>query len=183
MYFSFFINPSYPIQPEGSLLISKINLDPYTAYIPGENPIGTLPNLSLLPVLHKRWTMQDISDLQTRVNNLEYYTALNALEIKAESTQVPDVNGLNRFKNGILVDDFSSFSTADTSNLDWSANINKRTRQLSAQSVVSNFPLQNQDIVKSMGKITQLNNYQVNNVNKTTMEYTYFFLEVGRTMM
>ena len=88
--------------------------------------------------------------------------------MKASSTQVPDVNGLNRFKNGILVDDFSSFSTADTSNMDWSANINKRTRQLSAQSVVSNFPLQNQDIVKSMGKITQLNNYQVNNVNKTT---------------
>ena len=43
----------------------------HVAYIPGENPIGTLPNLSLLPVLHKRWTMQDISDLQSRVSNLE----------------------------------------------------------------------------------------------------------------
>mgnify|MGYP003344845971 CR=1 FL=1 len=63
------VNPIFPVQPEGSLLISKINLDPYTAYIPGENPIGTLPNLSLLPVLHKRWTMQDISDLSSRINN------------------------------------------------------------------------------------------------------------------
>lgn len=164
--------PTYPSEPEGSLLVGKINLDPYTAYVPGENPTGTLPNLSLELVQHKRWTMQDISDLQTRVNNLEYYTALNTLEQKASSTQVPDVNGLNRFKNGILVDDFSSFATADTSNLDWSASINKRTRQLSAAQSISNFSLQNLASLNSLGNLSGVTSYNVKNVNKTTNIFT-----------
>jgi hypothetical protein len=63
--------------------------------------------------------MQDISNMENRVNSIEYYTALNALKKNAQSLQIPDVNGLNRFKNGILVDDFSSFATADTNNLNF----------------------------------------------------------------
>jgi hypothetical protein len=167
------INPTFPTQPDGSLLIAQVSLDPYTAYIPGENPTGTLPNLSLQTIQHKRWTMQDISDMQTRVNNLEYYTSLNLLEQKASSLQVPDVNGINRFKNGILVDDFSSFSTADTYNPDFSASINKRTRQLTAAQTITNFPLFSREIVNSNGSLlTHPTGYAINSVNKTTNIFT-----------
>jgi hypothetical protein len=167
------VNPSFPTQPDGSLLVAKLTLDPFTAYIPGENPNGTLPNLSVESVQHKRWSMQDITDLQTRINNIEYYTALNSLEQRASSTQIPDVNGINRFQNGILVDDFSSFSTADTSNPDFSASINKRTRQLSAAQSVDNFPLYSQFVLNSAGNANaNPASFAVNNVNRTTNIFT-----------
>lgn len=169
-------DPTFPTEPDGSLVLGQITLDPYTAYVPGEGPVGSLPNLSLQSVAHKRWTMQDISDLQKRINNIEYYTALNVLEQKASSLQVPDVNGINRFKNGILVDDFSSFATADTSNPDFSASINKRTRQLTAEQTVTNFPLQSSALVAAGGSLAKSSvTYNVSQVNKTTNLFTLPF--------
>jgi len=172
-------NPNFPIEPDGALVLSQISLDAYTAYVPGENPIGTTPNISFEPVHHKRWRMQDISNLQKRINNIEYYTALNVLEQKAQSTQIPDVNGLNRFKNGILVDDFSSFATADSSNPYFSCSINKRTRELTAEQNVLNFPLQNLAALNSLGKLASGSvSYAIKNVNKATnlfsLPYTSF---------
>ena len=96
--------PVSPVGPEGSLLIANIRHDPYTSYLPAEAPVGTLSNLSIEKLQHKRFTMQDISSMEHRIGNLEYYTALNLLEQNAQSLQIPDVFGLNRFKNGILVD-------------------------------------------------------------------------------
>ena len=147
------INPLFPSQPDGSLLVAKLTLDPYTAYVPGEAPRGVLPNLSFEKVQHKRWRMQDISDLQVRVNNIEYYTALNSLEKNAQSLQIPDVNGLNRFKNGILVDDFSSFATADTNNSDFNANINRREKKLTAAQLIENYPLQSSYLLKTANSL------------------------------
>lgn len=174
---SYSTDPIFPKEPEGSLVIAKLSLDPYTAYVPGENPVGSMPNLSIESVQHKRWTMQDISDLQKRINNIEYYTALNVLEQKAQSLQVPDVNGVNRFKNGILVDDFSSFATADTSNIDFSATVNKRTRQMTAGQIVENFALQNAALVNAGNSIDSSSlAYTVKQINKSTnlfmMPYT-----------
>lgn len=169
------INPLYPVQPDGSLVVAQLDLDPYTAYVPGEGPTGSLPNLSVKTVQHKRYTMQDISDLQTRINNIEYYTALNMLEQKASSTQIPDVNGLNRFKNGILVDDFSSFATADTNNTNFSASINKRTRQMSAPTTVTNFALQNPTVFNSLGNPATSPSFAISTINKTTNLFTLPF--------
>ena len=146
-------NPVYPTTPEGALLMANITLDPYTAYLPGETT-RVFPNFSLEKVQHKRWSMADISDLQTRINNIEYYTSLSLLEKQAADLQVPDNNGLNRFKNGILVDNFSSFSAADSGNLDFSAKINKRDTTLSATETVFNLPLQSKDILASLGNLS-----------------------------
>ena len=167
------ISPTLPSQPDGSLLLANLTLDPYTSYVQGETPAGALPNLSIERVQHKRFSMQDIAGIQSRINNIEYYTALNMLEQKASTLQVPDINGLNRFKNGILVDDFSGFSTADTHNVDFNSNINKRTRQLTAAQKVSNFPLQSQAIVDSLGNLsTEPESYSIHTVNKSTNIFT-----------
>jgi hypothetical protein len=155
-------NPLLPTEPDGSLLIANLYHDPYTAYIPSEVTTGNLPNLSLEKVKHKRWMMSDISNLESRVNNLEYYTALNVLEKDAASLQISDANGLNRFKNGILVDDFSGYSTSDTSNLDYLVTINRRTKQMTASQNVSNFPLQSLSLVYNMG---QIDSTSANNLN------------------
>ena len=59
-------------------------------------------------VSHKRYQMNDISKLEQRIRNLEYYTSLNQLESKTLNQFIPDANGLNRFRSGIFVDNFGS---------------------------------------------------------------------------
>ena len=49
---------------------------------------------------NQRFTMRDIGRLQNRIENLEYYTHLSLLERDAESFEIIDANGLNRFKSG-----------------------------------------------------------------------------------
>ena len=167
------LNPSFPKEPDGSLVIGKISLDPYTAYLPSETPVGKTPNLSIETVQHKRWAMQDISNLNSRVNNLEYYTSLSLLEQRASALQIKDSNGLNRFKNGILVDDFSSFLVGDTSNPDFSCSIDKVVRKLGAQQTVTNFPLQNLSLIKTAGNLDLSSlSYNVSRVNKQTNIFT-----------
>jgi hypothetical protein len=135
------INPLMPAEPDGSLVIANLSHRPYTGYIPTEAPSGTVGDLSIDKVKHKRYTMQDIAGLENRINNIEYYTSLNLLEQKATALQISDAFGLNRFKNGILVDDFSSFATGDTYSNDFNTTINRRDRVMTASQVVQNFPL------------------------------------------
>jgi len=170
-------NPLLPKEPDGSLVLAELSLDPYTAYVPGEGPPGVISNLSINKILHKRWAKSDITDLQTQLNNLEYYTSLNMLEQRASALQVSDVNGLNRFKNGILVDDFSSYSTADTFNPDYFANINTRTKQLSPTTIVNNFQLQNPTVLSTLGTLANTTGYSVKSIAGTqtnifTLPYT-----------
>ena len=63
--------------------------------------------------------MRDIGKLQNRIDNLEYYTSLNLLERDAESLQISDVNGLNRFKSGFIVDNFAGHKVGDVIHPDY----------------------------------------------------------------
>ena len=83
-----------------------------------------------------------------------YYSSLSLLEQKASSLQISDAYGLNRFKNGIIVDDFSSYATADTLNSDYSATINRRERVMTATQNVKNFPLKSTALVQNMGSVS-----------------------------
>jgi hypothetical protein len=166
------ITPTLPSAPDGSLVISNLLHDAYTAFLPSEASSGSLPNLSVQAVQHQRFTMQDISNLQTRVNNIEYYTSLSMLEQKTQTLQVPDSNGLNRFKNGILVDDFSSFSTVDTSNSDFNASVDTVNKQMSASQTVTNYPLQSSVLLNSLGNTSNTTlsglGFSVNTINQHT---------------
>ena len=169
------INPATPSQPAGSLLLANLKHEPYTAYLPSETPKGQSANLSVNKVQHKRWLMSDISGLQNSINNLEYYTSLNALEQKAQSMQVSDVNGLNRFKNGILVDSFTDYSVADTANKDFSVSIDRLTQQMSASQVVENYPLQPIELMNSLRNNANDANtlgYSVKTINAGTNIFT-----------
>jgi len=177
------VTPSLPIEPAGSLVIANLLHDPYTAYVPGEAPQGITPNLSVNKIIHKRWAKEDITNLEGRINNLEYYTSLSILEQNANSLQVPDSVGLNRFKNGILVDNFSTFATADTSNPEFAANINIRRNQLTALQLVNNFQLQNPVVLSTLGTLKTTGTYRIHNVSGTqtnifTLPYTTEVLAV-----
>ena len=145
------VNPIFPAEPDGALVIAQLVHTPYTGYIPTEAPNGYVPDLSIQKVKHKRYTMQDISKLEDRINQVEYYTSLSLLEQKASTLQIQDAYGLNRFKNGIMVDDFSSYSTADTVSNDYNATINRRTKQMTATQDVKNFPLKALTLAYNMG--------------------------------
>ena len=145
------INPNFPTEPDGSLVLANLTLNPYTGYLPTEVQ-NMVADLSVEKVQHRRYTMQDIAALDSRINQVEYYTSLSALEQSATGMQITDAYGLNRFKNGILTDDFSSYATADTVNVDYTAAINKRTRQMSASQTVENFPLKNLALVYNLAR-------------------------------
>jgi hypothetical protein len=150
--------PVAPVTPSSALLLANITLDPYTAYLPGE-AVGQPSNIFIQPVLHKRWAFSDITDLQTRVNNLEYYTSLSLIEQNAASLQIPDNNGLNRFKNGIMVDDFSTYAVGDTTNKDFSAALNTRLQYLTPALLVKNYSLKNLNLLSAKNlSQTTLNN-------------------------
>jgi len=173
------INPILPNEPDSSLTITNITHSPYTGYVTTEAPIGKLPDLSIEKVQHRRYTMADIAGLDTRINRVEYYTSLNSLEQNANSLQISDAYGLNRFKNGIMVDDFSGFSASDSGVTDFNANINRRTRQMTAGQIVKNFPLKNLAMVYNMNSPTAAAisglNYNVSkdgSVNYFTLPYT-----------
>ena len=144
------INPLVPNEPDGALVLANLTHQPYTGYIPTEIATG-LSDLSVETSSHRRYTMSDIGALDTRINRIEYYTALNALEQNTNSLQISDAFGLNRFKNGIMVDDFSGFGTSDAGVKDFSASINRRTKQMTAKQTVKNFPLKNLAMAYNMG--------------------------------
>ena len=53
--------------------------------------------------------MVDIKRLEDRIKNLEYYTTLSLMEVNTANMFIPDADGLNRYKSGFFVDNFSSF--------------------------------------------------------------------------
>ena len=63
--------------------------------------------------------MKDIGGLETRLDNVEYYTSLSLLETDTNNMLVLDGSGNNRFKNGFLVDNFKSRNFAATNNIDF----------------------------------------------------------------
>ena len=56
---------------------------------------------------NRRYTMRDIGSIEKRLDQVEYYTAINMLEADTINFQITDAAGKNRFKNGFLVDDFT----------------------------------------------------------------------------
>jgi hypothetical protein len=174
------LTPQFPPDPTNGLVIAKLTHDPYTEYVPEESS-GRKPSLSIVPVQHKNWQMKDITEINDRVNNIQYYSALNLLEQSAAQLQIRDNFDLNRFKNGILVDNFSTFSVADTYSLDFSASINTRKGYLAPAQDVKNFQLQNIALLDSISRgnlseaVQSALGYKVHKAGKTnviTLQYT-----------
>ena len=84
--------------------IAEFRLPPYT-FSPQDVGMRRLKN--------RRFTMRDIGKINERVENLEYYSQLNMLEKDTESYQIQDADGLDRFKNGFIVDNFTGHSVGD----------------------------------------------------------------------
>ena len=98
-----------PVEPESipnSFELAKIEYQPYVFDAKREVKVTFRAN--------QRYTMKDIGALESRIENLEDTTSLSLLESKTESLVITDpTTGLDRFKNGFVVDPFNTFDVAD----------------------------------------------------------------------
>lgn len=118
------INPVTPNDSSTGMTLFILRYPPYTI---STNEIG------VQHIEHRRYTMRDIGNIDKRVQNIEYYTALSLLEQETISKQdltILDSQNLQRFKNGILVDSFVGHAVADVINSDYSAAIDKLNKEL-----------------------------------------------------
>ena len=175
--------PFPPAEPAESMTLSVLHIPPFPS-LSLENsytftdPQTAGPRVDLAvrvkPVFHRRYTMQDISGIASRIDRLEYYTALNVLEKSARDLSITDANGLDRFKNGIFVDSFFGHDNADLTDPSYNIAIDKNKGELRPK-----FDQQNVDIafnatlssnVTRKGNHTRLdvtsnnNSYQVGDV-------------------
>lgn len=98
------IDPKEPKTPDNSMLL-------YMLYIPAYTLSSN--DVKIEMINNRRYTMKDIGSLDTRISNLEYYTTLSLLETETSAMQIVDsTTGLNRFKNGFVVDAFTDLSTS-----------------------------------------------------------------------
>ena len=109
-------NPTSPPSVADTIDLAELDIPAYPS----------LPkNVVITPIKNRRFTMKDIGKLQERVNNIEYYTALNLLEKESRDKVIVDSDGLDRFKNGILADAFTGHSVADVSLPEYRAAIDR----------------------------------------------------------
>src|SRR5210317_1160050 len=89
----------------------------YTLFIPAYTL--DIADVGIEAVDNRRYTMRDIGRLEKRIENVEYYTQLSLLESAAQSLQIQDADGFDRFKNGFIVDNFAGHGIGDAGNLDY----------------------------------------------------------------
>ena len=153
--------PVEPETPQNAMLLYGINLYPYTYTTKS-------PDVTLIPVDNKRYTMRDIGKLEKRIDNLEYYTTLNMLETETANSKITDENGLDRFKNGFLVDSFSGHGIGNAEDPDYKCSIDLDKKELRPF-----FRMENVNLVEKASNDGQrtLNNYQATG-DIITLPYT-----------
>ena len=115
--------PVVPKEPDGMMKLGTLYLPAFT-FKPQEVSVRRQKN--------QRYTMKDIGRLEDRIDNVEYYTALSLLERDAESFEIQDSNGLNRFKSGFVVDNFAGHKIGDTQHVDYKNSIDFEKKELRA---------------------------------------------------
>lgn len=118
------ISPVIPSDSPTGMTIFTLSYSPYVA---------SVNDINVKQISNKRYTMKDIGNIEKRVENLEYYTALSLLEqdtISKQDLTILDTQNVPRFKNGILVDSFTGHSVSDVSNPDYVCSIDSNKKEL-----------------------------------------------------
>ena len=109
------LNPGIPAEPENAMSLAIITIPPYPSLAPNVAKSVNRPDygVTVRTIDNRRYTMRDIGTLEQRINRLEYYTSLSLLEKAASDLTITDTSGLDRFKNGILVDAFTGHNVGN----------------------------------------------------------------------
>ena len=125
-------NPSIP-EISGMYALSNVYVPGNVTTITGNNPIR------VVDVTNKNYTMKEIAGIEQKIDRLTDLVSLSLLETQTKSLFIPDANGLDRFKNGILVDSFKTLAVGDVADPDFGAAVDK-SRTVATPSVTQ-FPV------------------------------------------
>ena len=115
------LDPQVPKGLDSGMHLYTLSLAPYSRSVE-EVEIERQDN--------RRYTMRDIGKLENRIENIEYYTQLSLLEQNAQSLQIQDADGFDRFKNGFVVDNFTGHGIGDVGNLDYKCSMDMSQGQV-----------------------------------------------------
>lgn len=135
------LNPAEPVIQDQSMPLYVIEHPAYGFDINRDS--------KFTPLDQKRYTMKDIGKLENRIKNLEYYTTLSLLELDTAIFSVKDQFGLDRFKNGFIVDSFTGHGIGDVRNLDYNVSMDFGKGELLPSFKQSNFKLAEVNTVTS----------------------------------
>ena len=127
--------PQKPKDLDNAMKLAGFSLPPYT-FSPKDVEVQRFKT--------QRFTMQDIGRLKDRLEKVESLTALSLLERDAESFEIQDANGLNRFKSGFVVDNFSGHRVGDAGNADYKIAIDQQNNEIRPKCVLRNATLTEQ---------------------------------------
>jgi hypothetical protein len=119
-----------PVAPDDiadSMTIATLELGPYMPTLAGFFDVEAFN--------YKRYTMEDIGSIESRVDSLEYYTSLNLLENQTSNEHMED-SGSQRFKNGMFVDTFSGHQNGDVNHPDYLIAVDKEAGKIRPHTAV-----------------------------------------------
>ena len=114
-------NPEGPEIPSDSMHLFTLSIPAYTL---------DTKEVGIAFIDQRRYTMRDIGKLDRRLNQVEYYTALNFLETEAQNTQILDTSNNSRWKAGYLVDAFANTRMSRSDSTEYKASVDIPTRSL-----------------------------------------------------
>lgn len=151
-----------PRDPESlvsGMSLYKLNLSPYTFY---PNP----PSVNISYIDNKRYTMRDIGEIEQRLQNVEYYTALSLLEQDTAALSIRDAQGLERYKNGFIVDNFEGHGVGEVTSIDYRCAIDMENNELRPTHTMNNV-----NLIEKFPSTRSTNGYQVTG-DLITLKYT-----------
>jgi len=116
------IEPKLPITPKNMMTLYEISLGAYTFDLENDITVKYVDN--------RRFTMKDISKIEHRVDNLENIITLTQLEENTINLSIKDINGLDRYKNGLITDNFSNFNASETNHQEFNATLDTNNKEL-----------------------------------------------------
>ena len=113
--------------------------------------------------------MRDIGKLEDRIERVEDFTTLNLLEQEAETLQILDAAGLDRFKTGFVVDNFSGHKTGFVTHSDYNCAIDYENGELRPSYVQKGISL----LEKNDTDTLRANNNYARTGDLITLPYTH----------
>lgn len=113
-----------PAPIAGTLQLAELTIPPYPSLT---------SEVGITPFKNRRYTMRDVASIEQRVSKLESYALTSTAEKEVVDTIIIDpVTGVDKFKNGLLVDVFTGHNIADVNSSLYKASIDRHNNYVTA---------------------------------------------------
>jgi hypothetical protein len=146
------ISPQRPSDLTTAIRLYDLHLPAYTF---------SVEDITVKKYNYRRYTMADIASLDRKIDNIQQVVTLSILEQGALNMSVRDaVTGLDRFKNGIVVDSFANHEKGDVGTLPYRNSVDPKYSHLRAPHFTDQIELEEENQTDNQRKGS---NYVYNN--------------------